>query len=192
MRSHDSATSRQRFAPAFAAVQIEDQLPGKGNGPTGQLYPVEVAAEKIRAAVDARGDSDLVIIGRCEALSVGGTIVGERCAAYAEAGADLITPSGAPAEAFAEIEASAGAPVASWAFGTQSPEELRATGYTVAIYPIQSTLVSYAATRAFLAGLRDGGVSLPIDEFMSTMHQLMATNDGIANAELAHKYGVID
>ena len=178
----------------LAAVQIEDQLPGKGYGPVGQLYPVEVATEKIRAAVDARGDSDLVVIGRCEALNVGGTVeeMIERCTAYVEAGADLITPSGAPAEEFDAIQAAAGAPIATWAFGTQSPEELRATGYTIAIYPMHGTLVSYNATKAFLHGLREEGIALPIDEFMTTMQQLMATNDGVANIELARKYGVID
>ncbi len=178
----------------LAGIQIEDQLPGKGYGPVGHLHPIEVATEKIRAAVDARGDSDLVVIGRCEALNIGGTLeeVTERCAAYVEAGADLITPSGAPPEALAEIEQVAGAPVATWAFGTQSPEQLRDAGYTIAIYPMQSTLVSYAAIRSFLTGLRNDGVALGADEFLATMQQLMATNTGTANIELARKYGVID
>lgn len=178
----------------LAAVQIEDQLPGKGYGPVGGLYPIEVAAEKIRAAVDARGDSDLLVVGRCEALNVGGTIedVVERCTAYVEAGADLITPSGAQADSFADITAAAGASIATWVLGTQSPEVLRDSGYAIAIYPMHSTLISYRATRAFLEGLHKDGVALPPEEFMATWQQLMATNDGTANVELAREYGVID
>jgi hypothetical protein len=50
---------------------------------------------------------------------------------------------------------------------------------------MHGALISYAATRALLTGSSDDGVALPINEFMSTMLEMMATNDEVANVELA-------
>ena len=80
-----------------SGIHIEDQVfPKKCGFFAGKLViPAEEHAEKIRAAVDARRDPDLVIIARCDALAVNGwpdTI--ERCQAYIEAGADMVFVDG--------------------------------------------------------------------------------------------------
>lgn len=177
-----------------AAVQIEDQVPGKGYGPVGDLYPTEIAATKIRAAVEARGDDDLVVVARTEALAIGRSIeeATERCAAYVEAGADMITPTGVPPESLTEFSGAAGAPVATWAVGTHSPAELGAAGYAIAIYPMQTTLISYLAIRSFLEGLRDEGVGMEVADLQAAIPELMATNHGVDNTRLATRFGVID
>src|ERR1700681_4463436 len=55
-----------------AAVQIEDQVSPKkcGHFDGTQLIPLDEAALKIRAAVEARGQDDLVIIARTDAIAV--------------------------------------------------------------------------------------------------------------------------
>src|SRR3954463_5146990 len=57
-----------------AAVQIEDQIVPKkcGHFEGKQLVTADEAVLKIRAAVDARGGSDLVIIARTDAIAVAG------------------------------------------------------------------------------------------------------------------------
>jgi 2-methylisocitrate lyase-like PEP mutase family enzyme len=84
----------QEFERAgVAAIHIEDQVfPKKcGHFSRKQLIPLTEAAQKIRAAVDARSDPDFMIIARCDALAVTGfDDVMRRCEAYMRAGADML------------------------------------------------------------------------------------------------------
>jgi 2-methylisocitrate lyase-like PEP mutase family enzyme len=86
-------TVREFIRAGAAAVQIEDQvIPKKCGHFEGKLIvPIEEAVMKIRAAVEARGDDDLVIIGRTDAIAVAGFEEAlKRAEAYAEAGADVL------------------------------------------------------------------------------------------------------
>lgn len=76
-----------------AALSLEDQVspkrcPAAAAAPV--VLPVADAVAKIRAAVDARQDPDLLIVARTDALDPGEAI--DRAGRYAEAGADLIQP----------------------------------------------------------------------------------------------------
>jgi methylisocitrate lyase len=72
-------------------------MPGK------QVVPPEQMIARIKAAVDARRDADLVICARTDATSVEGLAAAiERCDLYLEAGADLAKPMGA--DELADIE----------------------------------------------------------------------------------------
>jgi 2,3-dimethylmalate lyase len=80
-----------------SGIHIEDQVfPKKCGFYEGKkVIPMEEHVQKIRAAIDARKDSDFLIIARCDALSVNGwddTI--QRCRAYYDAGADMIFVDG--------------------------------------------------------------------------------------------------
>ncbi len=80
-----------------AALHLEDQRWPKRCGymANKQLIDKKEAANKIKAAVDARVDSDLIIIARTDALAVNGwQDVEERLGAYAEAGADMVFVDG--------------------------------------------------------------------------------------------------
>jgi 2-methylisocitrate lyase-like PEP mutase family enzyme len=80
-----------------AALHIEDQIfPKKCGFLAGkQVIPLEEMVPKVRAACDARRDSDFVIIARSDALAVNGwDDVVRRCRAYREAGADLVFVDG--------------------------------------------------------------------------------------------------
>jgi len=90
-------TIRDYEAAGIAGCHIEDQVfPKKCGFFAGkQVIPVEEAAQKVRAALDARTDPDFVIVARCDALAVNGwedTI--RRCRAYREAGADMVFVDG--------------------------------------------------------------------------------------------------
>jgi 2-methylisocitrate lyase-like PEP mutase family enzyme len=83
------------------AVQIEDQVHPKrcGHFAGKEVVPAEEMAAKIRAAVDARRDGDLLVIARTDARAVDGLDAAiDRAARYAEAGAD-VTFVEAPASA---------------------------------------------------------------------------------------------
>jgi 2-methylisocitrate lyase-like PEP mutase family enzyme len=74
------------------AIQIEDQeFPKRCGHFSGKsVIPCAEMVQKIRAAVDARNDPDLVIMARTDAIAVNGfDDAMERAAAYIEAGADM-------------------------------------------------------------------------------------------------------
>lgn len=76
-----------------AALQLEDQLSPKrcpAAAATSTLVPVEDAVARIKAALDARQDPDLLIVARTDAADPAEAMA--RAARYAEAGADLIQP----------------------------------------------------------------------------------------------------
>jgi 2-methylisocitrate lyase-like PEP mutase family enzyme len=75
------------------AIQLEDQVfPKKcGHFAGKDVIPVQDMLGKIKAAVDARRDSDLMIIGRTDAAAVHGFEAAiERAQRMAEAGADIL------------------------------------------------------------------------------------------------------
>jgi 2-methylisocitrate lyase-like PEP mutase family enzyme len=76
-----------------AGLSIEDNS-GRKDQP---LYDVELAAERIRAAREAIGDSGTLLVARAECFLVGVTNIDEvirRLAAYANAGADCLYAPG--------------------------------------------------------------------------------------------------
>jgi 2,3-dimethylmalate lyase len=86
-------TVREYERAGVAALHLEDQVFPKrcGHLDGKQVIAPEEMVTKLRAAVEARSDDDLVLIARTDALAVTGlddTL--RRCHAYAEAGADML------------------------------------------------------------------------------------------------------
>src|SRR5205814_6594077 len=80
---------RRCIETGVAGLSIEDNS-GRKDRP---LYDVELAAERIRAAREAIGDSGALLVARAECFLVGVTNIDEvilRLAAYANAGADCL------------------------------------------------------------------------------------------------------
>ena len=78
-----------------AAVHIEDQVSQKrcGHRPNKAIVSKSEMADRVKAAVDARTNSDFVIMARTDALAVEGIDSAiERAIACVEAGADAIFP----------------------------------------------------------------------------------------------------
>ena len=137
-------TVRAYARSGAAALHIEDQVEPKrcGHYAGKQVVGSAEMAQKIQAAMEACGDSGLVLIARTDARAVLGLDAAiERGNAYAEAGADMIFVE-AP-QSLAEIERIAlevKAPlVINMFWGGKTPlvpaERLAALGYRIMIVP---------------------------------------------------------
>ena len=88
-------TIRHMIRADVAAVHMEDQVSSKrcGHRPGKEIISKEEMVDRIKAAVDARTDSDFVIMARTDALAVEGLNAAiDRACAYVAAGADMIFP----------------------------------------------------------------------------------------------------
>ena len=148
-------TVREYAAAGVAALHIEDQVAPKRCGHMEGKEVIDAAemVEKVRAAVEARGDGELLIIARTDARAVEGLDSAlERARRYREAGADALFVEAPETEQ--EIEAVAAAfpdvpLVFNWVDGGKTPqlplERIRELGFALVIYPV-TTL--FAAARA--------------------------------------------
>jgi 2-methylisocitrate lyase-like PEP mutase family enzyme len=152
-------------AAGVAALHIEDQVAPKRCGHLSghQVVPLAEFAGKIRAAVDARRDPDLMIIARTDAISaVGFDEALRRGEAAAKAGADVLFIEAPRDEAQVERVAQAfDTPLLyNYASGGRSPmlpfPRLRALRYAIIILPVDTLLVATKAMTEFLAALRAG------------------------------------
>ena len=154
-------------AAGVAGIHIEDQVaPKKCGHMEGKLViPAAEMVAKIRAATEARGDPDFVIIARTDARAVEGF---ERSLArarlYREAGADVLFIEALTSED--EIAAAArafpGVPLLfNWAEGGKTPPvglaRLQELGYRVVIFPISTLLAATAAMRRILREIAQAG-----------------------------------
>lgn len=173
-------TIRAFDAAGVAAVQIEDQVfPKKcGHFEGKQLIPYDEAVLKVRAAVEARGANDLVIIARTDAIAVAGFDEAVRRArAYHEAGADaLFVEAPRTVEELAAIgRALPGVKVANMVEGGRTPlvpaDDLKAMGFKMVIYANLVLRSSVRAIQASLAHLHAAGDTRGILDQMITMEE---------------------
>jgi len=165
----------------IAAVQIEDQVSPKrcGHMEGHKLIPAEEMAAKIRAAVRARKDPELVLIARTDAISAEGFDEAiRRGNLYRQAGADLLFIEAPTAvEQLARIPKLINGPTLV-NLAPKTPylhvQEYERMGYALVIYPPLSITCVYAALKEKLAELRvegmnkDGGHGgVPFDELVN-------------------------
>ena len=139
----------QAFEQAgVAAIHIEDHSgTGKHTELPQTLRPLEEAAARIRAAVEAREDPDLLIVARSDASWIAGDFEDtvRRLAAYAAAGADLVFPTLVSPGQVAEIRRRVSKPVmiVDLPKGTLADEER--AGASIVLYYGFSALVQFDA-----------------------------------------------
>jgi carboxyvinyl-carboxyphosphonate phosphorylmutase len=152
-------------AAGVAALHIEDQVAPKRCGHLSghQIVSTGEFTGKIRAAVEARRDPDLMIIARTDAISaVGLDEALRRGEAAVGAGADVLFVEAPRDEAQVERVARAfDVPLLyNYAAGGRSPllpfAQLRALGYAIVILPVDTLLVATKAMAGYLAELRAG------------------------------------
>jgi methylisocitrate lyase len=88
-------TIREMIRAGAAAVHIEDQVMAKrcGHRPGKAIVSADEMVDRVKAAVDAKTDSDFVIMARTDALAVEGLQAAiDRACRCVEAGADMIFP----------------------------------------------------------------------------------------------------
>jgi len=158
-------------AAGVAALHIEDQVTPKRCGHLSghQVIPRAEFAGKIRAAVEARTDPDLLVIARTDAISaVDFDEALRRGEAAAKAGADVLFIEAPRDEAQVERVARAfDTPLLyNYAPGGRSPllpfPRLRALGFAIILLPVDTLFVGVQAIRQFLAEVkaRDDVLSL--------------------------------
>lgn len=149
-----------------AAIQIEDQVfPKKcGHFNGKEVIPADEMVQKIKAAVDARHDQDLMVIARTDARAIEGMDAAmDRARAFIEAGADM-TFVEAPAsfEELHRIGTELSVPqVANIVFGGKTPDPgrkaLAESGFSIVLYANASLQAALRASTRVLTALRDEG-----------------------------------
>lgn len=182
----------QAFEQAgVAAIHIEDhEGPGKHTTLPQKLRPVEEAAARIRAAVEARADPDFLIAARTDALWIGhelGDAV-RRLKAYADAGADLVFPTLASPPQLAEIRRRVDKPlmIVDLPKGTLAEEER--AGASIVLYYGFAALVQFDALQTALEAFRRTGDANAVAGYRQRIAELEALMGYEAYAERAKRY----
>jgi 2,3-dimethylmalate lyase len=165
-------TVRAYEKAGVAALHIEDQVAPKkcGHMEGKQVVSVTEMVEKVRAAVDARISSDLLIIARTDARAVEGLDAAiERAARYREAGADILFIEAPQSVEEIRVIASAFPSVPllfNYAEGGKTPAIehalLAELGYAIVIFPIATLLAATKTIRAMLERIRADGSPINI------------------------------
>jgi 2-methylisocitrate lyase-like PEP mutase family enzyme len=175
-----------------SGIQLEDQTMPKrcGHLEGKQLVPVAEMRGKIHAALDARTDSNTVIVARTDAIAVEGIEEAlDRGAAYIEAGADvLFVESPLDDVMLAEVGRVLGSRIpllANMVEGGKTPlhsaDELGKLGFKLVIFPGAMVRVLSRAGAEYLEALRRDGTTVGILDRMFDFNQV---NDVIGTDEL--------
>ncbi len=183
---HGNVTNVRRTVQVFenagvAGLFIEDQVFPKrcGHMEGKQIISTEEMVAKIKAAVDARVDQDLVIMARTDAVATDGLDEAiERGNRYAEAGADLIfVEAPTSREDMLRSNREINAPTnAIQIEGGKTPlltvRELEELGFNVVVYPNVTVYATAWALRGLWEGLKRNGSTkhwldkiIPFNEF---------------------------
>lgn len=160
-----------------AGLFIEDQVFPKrcGHMEGKQVISTDEMIAKIKAAVDARSDQDLVLMARTDSLAVYGIDEAiERGNRYAEAGADIIFIEAPPSiEDMRRICREVKAPMsANMVEGGKTPiltaAELQDIGYSVATFPLSAIYAAAHGVKVVMeALLKNGSTSSSTDKMIT-------------------------
>lgn len=174
-------TIKEMIRAGVGAVHIEDQVQAKrcGHRPNKALVSQDEMVDRVKAAVDAKTDSDFVIMARTDAYaSEGKQAAVDRASAYVEAGADMIF-----AEALHTLEEyeafikAVNVPVLAniTEFGKTplfTVEELRDVGVGLVLYPLSAYRAMSAAAIKVYDTIRQEGSQKAVTDMMQTRAEL--------------------
>lgn len=179
---YGNALNVRRTVRAFeragvAALHLEDQEAPKrcGHYEGKRLIPAAEMLGKLRSALEARSDPDLVIIARTDAIAVEGFDAAlARAEAYAAAGADVLFVEAPESEA--QIEAIAerlpGPKLINVFRGGKTPllpgARLAELGYRIAILPSDLQRAAIRAMEETLVAIRRDGNAAAVDDRLAT------------------------
>lgn len=183
-------TIRAMERAGVAAVHIEDQVAQKrcGHRPNKVIVSTEEMCDRIKAAVDAKVDSDFIVMARTDALAVNGLgDVLDRIGAFQDAGADAIFAEAMTDIAlYRQVTSAVNIPVLAnlTEFG-KTPlyhvDQMRDAGLRMCLYPLSAFRAqSQAALHVFEAIRTDGTQSKVMD--------LMQTRDDLYEVLRYHSY----
>ena len=169
-----------------AGIHIEDQVEQKrcGHRPNKELVSSEEMQNRIKAGVDAKTDSDFMIMARTDAIANEGidSALG-RAVSYVEAGADAIF-----AEAITEIEdykkfsENLNVPILAniTEFGKTplfSKEELKEAGVDMILYPLSAFRAMSKAAEGVYSEILEKGTQQDLIDRMQTRDELYEVLD---------------
>ena len=182
-------------AAGVAGLFISDQVfPNRcGYLPGKQIIPAEQMLAKVKAALDARRDPDLVIAARTDAASVDGPEEAiARCQLFMEAGVDMAKPmrfdtipeikramQAIPGPHMATLSQAAGPNV-------RSLSELEAAGVTSATFPSIALFAAAKGVRNVLRVLKKSDTLAPCQDHLLSLddyYDLVGLKDLLAREE---------
>ncbi len=174
-------TIREMAKAGAAAVHIEDQVSAKrcGHRPGKELVPIEEMVDRIKTAVDARSDSQFVIMARTDALAGEGLNRAiERAQAYVAAGADMIFAEAVTdLVTYTAIRNAVGVPILAniTEFGKTplfTRDELAAAGVNIILYCCAAYRAMNAAALKVYETIRAEGTQKSVLPLMQTRDEL--------------------
>ncbi|PLC51232.1 methylisocitrate lyase [Pollutimonas subterranea] len=164
-----------------AACHIEDQVGAKrcGHRPGKEIVTTQEMADRVKAAVDARTDSDFFIIARTDAIAVDGVDAAlERAVACVEAGADAIFAEASyDLATYERFSKALNVPVLAniTEFG-QTPlfsvDELAGAGVGMVLYPLSAFRAMNKAAESVYTAIRKDGHQKNVIDMMQTREEL--------------------
>jgi len=174
-------TVKEMIRAGAAGMHIEDQVMSKrcGHRPNKAIVSREEMVDRIKAAVDAKTDSDFVIMARTDALAVEGLDAAiERAIACVEAGADMIFPEAVfDLEQYRQFAEAVKVPILAniTEFGKTplfTTEELGGAGVGLALYPLSAFRAMNAAALKVFNAIRSEGTQQSVVPLMQTRMEL--------------------
>jgi methylisocitrate lyase len=170
-------TIRDMEKAGAAAVHIEDQVSQKrcGHRPNKAIVSISEMVDRIKAAVDAKSDSDFFIMARTDAFAQEGLEAAiARAKAYVEAGADGIFAEAIKTQAHYQAFSSAlGVPILAniTEFGQTelwNKQELGEWGCAMVLYPLSAfRAMNKAAESVYKTLLLEGDQKKEIDNMQT-------------------------
>jgi len=159
-------TVREMIRTGVAAIHLEDQVDAKrcGHRAGKQLVSTEQMCNRLNAALDARTDSEFVIMARTDAAAVEGLDAAiARAGRYVETGADIIFAEALTSlDQYRRFTSAVSVPVLAniTEFGRTplyTRDELRDAGVRLVLYPLSAfRAMSAAAHRTYETIRREG------------------------------------
>ena len=174
-------TIRALERAGVGGIHLEDQVAAKrcGHRPGKAVVPPEEMIDRIRAAVNARRNADLVVMARTDACAVEGLESAvDRARRYVAAGADMVFPEGLRTLAeFRQFVDAVPVPVLAniTEFGVTpllTIEELRSAGVGLVLYPLSAFRAMSAAALTVYQAIRHDGTQQNVLGMMQTREEL--------------------
>ena len=174
-------TIKELIKAGAAAMHIEDQVQAKrcGHRPNKEIVSKGEMVDRIKAAVDARTDSDFCIMARTDSIAIEGLDAAiERSLAYIEAGADLVFPEAIrDLESYKKFSAAVGKPILAniTEFGLTplfTRDELKESGVGMILYPLSAFRAMNKAAENVYGAIRRDGTQAGVIDAMQTREEL--------------------
>jgi methylisocitrate lyase len=174
-------TVKDLIKAGAAAMHIEDQVQAKrcGHRPNKEIVTKGEMVDRIKAAVDARTDSDFCIMARTDSIAIEGLDAAiERSLAYIEAGADLVFPEAIrDLDSYKKFATAVGKPILAniTEFGLTplfTRDELGANGVGMILYPLSAFRAMNKAAENVYGAIRRDGTQAGVIDAMQTREEL--------------------